>query len=255
MARPESRGRPRSGGTSVAQLESRIDLEDAGAGRPTRASRWAWGICWLMFASTALNYMDRQAIALVKPQVKQEYALNDTGFGWVIAVFYMTYAICQVPAGYVVDRSNVRWTYAGAVAWWSAAGMAAAFSPSLAILMVLRSLLGVGESFNWPCALRVTRTILPPADRSLGNGIFNSGAAVGAVLTPLVVTLLTVRYGWRTSFFAIGVLGFFWVVAWLVLMGGPHRQLFQGRSLKTVGDDGLDDPHAAGLSLPARLTF
>jgi MFS transporter, ACS family, aldohexuronate transporter len=126
-----------------------------------------------------------------------------------------------VPAGYLVDRWNVRWTYAGAVAWWSAAGMASAFSPSLAVLMVLRAVLGVGESFNWPCALRVTATILPPADRSLGNGIFNSGAAVGAVLTPLVVTLLTARFEWRTAFLAIGILGFLWVVVWLVLVGGP----------------------------------
>jgi ACS family hexuronate transporter-like MFS transporter len=242
----------------VAQLAPRIDLDDDFESRPKRAGRWAWGICWLMFASTALNYMDRQAIALVKPQVKEEYALNDGGFGWVIAVFYMTYAICQVPAGYLVDRTNVRWTYAGAVAWWSLAGMAAAFSPTLGILMVLRSVLGIGESFNWPCALRVTGTILPPADRSLGNGIFNSGAAVGAVLTPLLVPWLTVQYGWRTSFVVIGVLGFFWVAAWLALTGGAYRQLFQGRSASQDADadaDAAPGAAAPGLAMPARLAF
>ncbi len=235
----------------MAQLEPRIDLaDDEVSARPKQTGRWAWGICWLMFASTVLNYMDRQAIALVAPQIKGEFKLLNVDFGWVMAAFALTYALFQVPAGYLVDRWNVRWAYAGAVAWWSAAGMATAFSPTLGIFMVLRGVLGVGESFNWPCALRVTRTILPPADRSLGNGIFNSGAAAGAVLTPLVVSLLTVRYGWRTAFVAIGVLGFIWVGAWLVLMGGPHRQLFQGRAAAPVTeDDGLAGRPATGLGL------
>jgi ACS family hexuronate transporter-like MFS transporter len=242
----------------VAQLEPRIDLADGEVpARPEKTGRWAWWICWLMFASTVLNYMDRQAIALVAPQIKEEFKLLNVDFGWVMAAFALTYALFQVPAGYLVDRWNVRWAYAGAVAWWSAAGMATAFAPTLGVFMVLRGVLGVGESFNWPCALRVTRTILPPADRSLGNGIFNSGAAAGAVLTPLVVSLLTVRYGWRTSFLVIGALGFFWVGAWFLLLGGPHRQLFQGRRSEpdSVGDnDGFAAP-APGLSLTARLAF
>jgi ACS family hexuronate transporter-like MFS transporter len=220
-----------------------------------QSSGWAWGICWLMFASTVLNYMDRQAIALVAPQIKTEFQLLNVDFGWVLAAFALTYALFQVPAGYLVDRWNVRWAYAGAVVWWSAAGMATALAPSLGIFMLLRGVLGVGESFNWPCALRVTRSILPPEDRSLGNGIFNSGAAAGAVLTPLVVSLLTQRYGWRTSFLVIGGLGFLWVAAWLVLMGGPHRDLFRGRTVKPPGDDDAVGPPASGLSLPARLVF
>ena len=105
-------------------------------------------------------------------------------FGWVLAAFSLTYALFQVPAGYLVDRWDVRWTYAGAVAWWSVAGMAAAFSPSLAILMVLRALLGVGESFNWPCALRVTAAILPPADRSLGQRDLQLGGGGGGGADP-----------------------------------------------------------------------
>jgi ACS family hexuronate transporter-like MFS transporter len=245
----------------VAQLGSRVETDDGlEAGPRAQASRWAWGICWLMFASTVLNYMDRQAVALVRPQVKQEFALDDKDFGWVLAAFYLSYAICQVPAGYLTDRWNVRWTYAGAVAWWSAAGMAAARSPSLGVLMALRGVLGVGESFNWPCALRVTGKILPPADRSLGNGIFNSGAAVGAVLTPLVVPWLTIHYGWRTAFLVIGALGFVWVVAWLALMGGPHRQLFAGQSKPAANRDTDADaiagvPGRRGLAPLAQLAF
>jgi ACS family hexuronate transporter-like MFS transporter len=242
----------------VAQLEPRIDAAEGDVMAPAKqSSGWAWGICWLMFASTILNYMDRQALALVNPQIKKEFSLTEADYGWVLAAFMLTYALVQVPAGYLVDRWNVRWAYAGAVVWWSAAGMATAFSPTLGVFMMFRGVLGIGESFNWPCALRVTRTILPPADRSLGNGIFNSGAAAGAVVTPLIVTYLTVRFGWRTSFLAIGGLGFFWVAAWLILMGGQHRQLFQGRRVGVgpAADGDELSPRAAGLSHEARLVF
>jgi ACS family hexuronate transporter-like MFS transporter len=179
-----------------------------------------------MFGSTVLNYMDRQTITLVEGQVREAFAIPDfAGFGWVIAAFSMTYALFQVPAGFLVDRWDLRWSYAAAVAWWSLAAMATAIVPTLGWLFVCRALLGVGESFNWPCALRVTARILPPKDRSLGNGIFNSGAAVGAVLTPLVVTNLAPRLGWRPTFLVIGSLGFVWVAVWLFLVSGPRSQM------------------------------
>jgi sugar phosphate permease/biotin carboxyl carrier protein len=173
-----------------------------------------------MFASTVLNYMDRQSIALVSPQIRREFGVDFEGFGWVVTAFYLTYALFQVPAGFLVDRLNVRRVYAGAVALWSLAAVAIAFSPAVGVLIALRALLGVGESFNWPAALKVTGAILPPRDRSLGNGIFNSGAAVGAVLTPLTVPLLTAWFGWRWAFVMIGVLGFAWVGVWLTLTRG-----------------------------------
>ena len=91
-------------------------------------------------------------------------------------------------------------------------------------------MLGVGESFNWPCALKVTSRILPPADRSLGNGIFNSGAAVGAVLAPIIVTLLAARYDWRTAFIAVGSLGFVWTAVWVALLRGERAEALRGGS-------------------------
>lgn len=235
---------------------ARIEMSaDDSAVIPPKAEAWAWGICWLMFASTVLNYMDRQALALVGPQVKSEFSLTNFDFGWVMAAFALTYALFQVPAGYLVDRWNVRWVYAGAVAWWSLAGMASVLAPTLGVLMVFRALLGVGESFNWPCALRTTARILPPADRGLGNGIFNSGAAVGAVLTPLLVPVLTARYGWRTSFVVIGALGFLWVAAWLWLMGRSRLPIFSGRASAPPAADDAFEATSGGLSSLARAAY
>lgn len=185
-----------------------------------KADRRAWGICWLLFASTTLCYMDRQAIALVAVNIKNEFHINNEMFGWVISAFALSYALFQVPAGFLADRYDVRRTYAIAVLAWSIAAIAMGFAPTLLILMLLRAALGVGEAFNWPCALKTTERLLPPADRSLGNGIFNSGAAVGAVLTPLIVPIVAARFGWRVAFAIVGGLGFAWLVAWVASVRG-----------------------------------
>lgn len=188
------------------------------------ADRWAWSVCWLMFAGTVLCYMDRQAIALVKSAVMADFGLSDDeSYGWVMASFGMAYALFQVPAGFLADASDVGKLYALAVAGWSLAGVAAAFSPTLGVLIACRVALGLGESFNWPCALRITSRILPPAERGLGNGIFNSGAAVGAVIAPLTIPSLALWSGWRAAFVMVGGLGFLWVAAWLAIRGGNPR--------------------------------
>jgi MFS transporter, ACS family, hexuronate transporter len=224
-------------------------------GVPSRASAWAWVLCWLMFASTVLNYMDRQTITLVERQISESFSIpNFTEFGWILAAFSMTYALFQVPAGYLVDRWDLRWTYAAGVAWWSLAAVATAIVPSLGWLFACRALLGVGESFNWPCALRVTARVLPPKDRSLGNGIFNSGAAVGAVLTPIVVTVLSPRLGWRGTFLVIGSLGFLWVGVWILLVRGPRSGML-ARQETAKAEESLETRGWSLLSPRAGIAF
>ena len=165
-------------------------------------------------------------MTLVAPQIQGEFQINNETFGWVLAAFTLTYALLQFPAGLLADRFDVRWLYLGAVVWWSAAGIASALASTLTVLIFCRALLGMGESFNWPCALKATARVLEPADRGLGNGIFNSGAAVGGVITPLIVPFLTIRFGWRTAFVVVGALGFVWVIAWLIVSKGElGRQL------------------------------
>lgn len=215
----------------------------------TVGRRWAWGLCWLLFASTVLNYMDRQAVAVVGEMITGEFAIRFEDLGWIIAAFQVSYAFFQVPAGYLADRTNVRWTYAAAVVWWSVSAILVACAPTLGLLMAFRAVLGFGESFNWPCALKVTETVLPPKDRGLGNGIFNSGAAVGAVITPLVVTPLTYYFGWRVAFAGIGACGFIWVVAWLLLTGRSNRSVFEARPAAVGSQEGLSTTLLGSLGL------
>lgn len=169
-------------------------------------------------------------MALVEQPIREEFNLDNQQFGWIGAAFYITYALAQIPAGLLADRFNVRRLYLVAVLWWSLAAMAASFSPTLAVLIALRVMLGLGESFNWPCALKVTSRILPPADRSLGNGIFNSGAAVGAVITPLVVPFLAEEFGWRVAFAALGCLGLVWIAVWRIYVPPSRDLLFHPES-------------------------
>ncbi len=218
---------------------------DLGAGGST--PRWGWWLCWFLFASTVLNYMDRQAVSVVGERITGEFRVGYEELGWIIAAFQLPYALFQVPAGFIADVRDVRLTYAAAVIWWSIAAMAVAWSPTLGALMAFRAVLGIGESFNWPCALRVTATVLRPADRGLGNGIFNSGAAVGAVLTPLIIVPLTLRLGWRTAFALIGASGLVWVVAWLFAVFGPARVLFASEERPVVV--------AVGMGGTARWAF
>ena len=193
-------------------------------------------------------------MSLVGPSIMADFRVGNEGFGWVMSAFFLTYALFQVPAGYIADRFDVRLVYAGAVAWWSLAAAALAFSPSLGILMIFRALLGVGESFNWPCALRATSAVLPAADRGLGNGIFNSGAAVGAVLTPLVVPPLASWYGWRPSFVIVASLGVIWVIAWLLVVRGPNGRLLAGRPVAALSrEENGDEPRR--FSTIARACF
>jgi MFS transporter, ACS family, hexuronate transporter len=239
----------------VSERDHARAIVEAPINGPPRANAWAWGICWLMFASTILNYMDRQAISIVRPQIKEAFGIaTDADFGWVLAAFMMTYALFQVPAGYLVDRHDLRWSYAAAVAWWSLAAVATAVVPNLGMLVVCRVLLGVGESFNWPCALRVTGRVLPAADRSLGNGIFNSGAAVGAVVTPIAVAFLVRVSGWRAAFWLIGAAGFIWVAVWLILVQGENRRLLARPDRRKTPDE-LFDSNDRRLSRTARFGF
>jgi ACS family hexuronate transporter-like MFS transporter len=120
-----------------------------------------------------------------------------------------------VVAGFAADRLPLRLTYALAVLAWSAAGAAAAFVHRFPRLVQTRQALGMGEAFNWPCATRIVANLLPPEDRALASGIFNSGSAAGSLVAPLVILPLAGCFGWRAAFVVIGCLGLLWVFLWL----------------------------------------
>jgi ACS family hexuronate transporter-like MFS transporter len=127
----------------------------------------------------------------------------------------------------MVDLWGPRQVYPAAVGLWSLAGVLTGFAVTVRMLSGFRFMLGVGEAYNWPAALKVTQSLLPPKDRALANGIFNSGAAAGAMIAPIVVTFVTVYFGWRAAFVITGLLGGGWVLAWFRFVR-PFRQRLVG---------------------------
>jgi ACS family hexuronate transporter-like MFS transporter len=189
---------------------------------PVERSRaaWQWLVVGLLFLATVLNYLDRQTLAICAPLLKEEFGLTQEQYGELLSAFRWTYAALLVPAGFLADRLAVRLLYPLAVALWSLAGAAAAWVSGARALAWTRAALGVGEAFNWPCALRVTANILPVEDRSLGNGFFQSGTAIGALVAPLIIGPIAVTYGWRAAFLFVGGLGAVWVLMWFWITRG-----------------------------------
>jgi MFS transporter, ACS family, hexuronate transporter len=169
----------------------------------------------VLFLATVLTYLDRQTVSLCGPMLSAELHLNNEEFGRLLASFRWAYALVHVPAGFLVDRIPVRAIYAFAVGLWLLAGAGAAFTTTVRQLMATRAVLGVGEAFNWPCATRIVANMLSPSDRGLASGIFNSGAAVGSLLAPLVITPIAIHYGWRWAFFFVGSMGACWIGLWM----------------------------------------
>jgi ACS family hexuronate transporter-like MFS transporter len=167
--------------------------------------------------ATMINYMDRLTLNLLAKYILQDLHLDKNDYASIEAGFALAFALGAVVCGFLVDRWNVFWVYPVAVLAWSAAGFLTGFAAGFTTLLLCRVLLGAAEAANWPCALRTTQRILPPGDRSMGNSILQSGAAVGAILIPMVMFLLFDEariQTWRLPFFVVGAGGTMWVIAW-----------------------------------------
>ncbi len=187
-------------------------------------------MCLLLMQATVINYMDRMALNQMAKEIKDAFQLNNEQYSWLESVFSLAFAIGAITTGYVVDRVSVRWVYPLMVLGWSAAGVLTGFASTFWMLLSCRFLLGLFEAGNWPCALRTTRTVLPPAERSFGNSLFGSGTALGAVITPMLV-LVILQWAeangkvdtWRIPFRVIGCLGLVWVALWFITV--PNRMI------------------------------
>jgi ACS family hexuronate transporter-like MFS transporter len=164
-----------------------------------------------------VNYMDRLTLNQTSVRVMREVGFDVRGYGEIESAFAYAFAVGAILAGWLADRWNVRLIYPAALLAWSAAGFATGLVNSFFTLLLCRFLLGLSEAGHWPCALRTTQRILPPAERSMGNSILQSGAAVGAILTPLLILALPSGEGtWRYPFLIVGGAGMTWVILWLV---------------------------------------
>ncbi|HMT06530.1 MAG TPA: MFS transporter [Pyrinomonadaceae bacterium] len=227
-----------------------------------RVGRYRWTICALLFFASAVNYVDRQVIAILKPTLQGEFGWTDIDYGWIIFAFSTAYALGFIFAGRFMDKVGTKIGFTVAIVLWSIGalmhawavgvgevalpiltpiidGLLAAinaiitplgFAPwsivlsvSVAGFIVARFVLGLGESGNFPAAIKTTAEWFPKKERALSTGIFNAGTNVGALVTPLAVPILVAYWGWYEAFIVTGALGFVWLIFWLWLYKRPEE--------------------------------
>jgi len=187
------------------------------------ASPWRWWVCILLMLATVVNYMDRMALNQLAKPIKEAFDLSNQDYSQLESVFSLAFAIGAITTGYIVDRVSVWWVYPIVVVGWSLAGILTGMASAFWMLMGCRFLLGLFEAGNWPCGIRTTKAILRPEERSFGNSLFQSGTALGAVITPLFVFAILQQAeadgtpdSWRVPFRVIGMLGLVWVALWFL---------------------------------------
>lgn len=205
----------------------------AGAAVGTRVGRYRWWICALLFFASAINYIDRQVVGILKPTLQQEFGWSEVDYGYIVMAFQIAYAIGLVSVGRLIDRIGTRRGFAIAVLIWSIAAMAHAgvliYGPTVALLLgawgltvsasvagfiAARFALGLGEAANFPAGIKAIAEWFPRRERAFAAGLFNAGTNVGALTAPLVVPWLTLSFGWPWAFLATGGIGFVWLAFW-----------------------------------------
>ncbi|HEX8323523.1 MAG TPA: MFS transporter [Tepidisphaeraceae bacterium] len=189
--------------------------------RPRGNIRWV--ICGLLLLATTINYMDRQIIGILKPELQKNLGWSEIDYANIVFAFQLCYAIGQFGAGRMIDFFGVRIGYAVSVVGWSVAAMAHGVARSVIGFQLARGALGIFEGGNFPAAIKSVSEWFPKRERALATGIFNSGSNIGAMVTPLIVPWITIQYGWRAAFYFTGALGFIWLVAWLLMYERPRR--------------------------------
>jgi ACS family hexuronate transporter-like MFS transporter len=168
----------------------------------------------LAFFATVVNYLDRQTLSVVAPALRAEFHMTNEAYGYVLAAFLLAYAVSNGLSGPIIDRLGTKLGYAASMAWWSTAALLHTFAVGPWSLASYRFLLGIGEAGNWPAGVKVASEWFPPEERALASGIFNSGAAIGAIAAPPLVAWLVLRYGWQAAFFLVGLTGYVWLFVW-----------------------------------------
>lgn len=238
-----------------------------------KIGRYRWRICALLFFATTINYLDRQVLSLLAPDLSKEFGWSNSDYANITAAFQFVYAIAMVFAGRMIDRIGTKKAFVLAISIWSIGAILHAIavflgtavnhfvtSLGLAVVpvsvvgfMVSRAVLALGEAGNFPAAIKATAEYFPKKERSFATGIFNSGANIGAILAPITVPLIADAWGWQAAFILIGAIGFVWLGFWLIYYDTPEQQAHLDASeLAYIQQDQQDeqDTNSAGTNTP-----
>ena len=249
-----------------------------------KMTNFRWVICAMLFFATTVNYLDRQVLSLTWDEfIKPEFHWDESHYGTVTSIFSIIYALSMVFAGRFVDWLGTKKGYLWAIGIWSlgacmhafcgivteaVAGMGSAAelvratgdavvlisTVSMYCFLVARSVLAIGESGNFPAAIKTTAEYFPKKDRAFATSIFNAGASIGALIAPLTIPLLAKAYGWEMAFIIIGVLGFIWMGVWVFVYDKPEKSKYvNAAELEYIRQDKLIEAPAETAEKPKKL--
>ncbi|MBV8071509.1 MAG: MFS transporter [Acidobacteriaceae bacterium] len=173
-----------------------------------------WWIGGILFASTVINYVDRQTLSLLAPFLKRDYHWSNTDYANIVVAFRAAYSVGQTVCGRFIDRTGTRRGLTITVVWYSIVSVLTSLASGFRSFTVFRVLLGLGESANWPGATKAVSEWFPARERALATALFDSGSSIGGAIAPMIVLSIYFRWGWRAAFVIPGLLGFLWLAAW-----------------------------------------
>ncbi len=223
-----------------------------------RIGRYRWAICALLFFATTINYVDRQVLGFLAPDLQRSIGWNEAQYGWIVTSFTIAYAISLLVVGRIMDWLGTRKGLSLAVIVWSLAAMAHALATSAVGFGIARFGLGLGEGGNFPASIKTVAEWFPKKERALATGIFNAGSNLGPIIVPLTVPWIVFHYGWQGAFLATGALGFVWLMFWLPLYRRPeeHPRLTPKELAHIKSDPAEPETKIAWLQLlPHRQTW
>lgn len=179
-----------------------------------------WWIIGLIALVTIINYIDRNALAIMWPSISKDLGLSKDDYKWIVIVFMLAYAVSQSISGKIYDRIGTRLGFVFSIVIWSLSSGLHGLSNSLMSFSALRVTLGFGEAGNWPGATKSNAEWHPVKERALAQGIFNAGASIGGIISPLLIAFLYTNFGWRTTFPVIATFSLIWLIPWLIVNKG-----------------------------------
>ena len=215
---------------------------------------YRWAIGGLLFASTVINYIDRQTLSVLAPGLKTEFHWSNQDFALIVIAFRLAYAVMQTVSGRLIDRLGTRNGLSFAVLWYSVAAILTSFASGLASFCAFRFLLGAGEAANWPAATKAVSEWFPRRERGWAVALFDSGSSIGAAIAPALVVFLIGHFaGWRPAFVITGCLGFVWLLVWRrhyhppethpTVSEAERRMILEDRAAE-VAEDAVAEPEA-----------
>jgi ACS family hexuronate transporter-like MFS transporter len=173
-----------------------------------------WFICSLLFAATTINYVDRQILALLKPQLDLELGWTNEQYGMVNSAFQAVYAFSYVIFGWFIDRVGIKLGFIFSIVAWSLAAMGHGFVGSFMGFLIARVALGFGEGGNFPSCIKAIAHWFPQRERAFAASFFNCGTNVAAIIAPAIVPPIAAAFGWQSAFIAAGIVGLLWLLLW-----------------------------------------